>query len=111
MIMPFVFKFSTFLLVLALVAGQSWQQQAAAPGADAYADTYRVGCPGMKGPKEIKTLGQMVRFYDGYALRQLSGKIGLNGGCAKGYTPQELKRFSQARLSSDGRAIFLLANS
>lgn len=84
MIMPFVFKFSTFLLVLALVAGQSWQQQAAAPGADAYADTYRVGCPGMKGPKEIKTLGQMVRFYDGYAIRQLSGKIGLNGGCAKG---------------------------
>src|SRR3546814_11279582 len=99
MIMPFVFKFSTFLLVLALVAGQSWQQQAAAPGADAYADTYRVGCPGMKGPKAIKTLGQMVRFYDGYAIRQLSGKIGLNGCCEIGRASCR-ERVSRSVLSS-----------
>lgn len=82
--MPFVFKTSTALLVLALVGGQSWQQLAAAPGANADANTFRVECPGMSGPKEIKTLGQIVRFYDAYAIRQFSGKIGLNGGCAKG---------------------------
>lgn len=66
------------------MAGQFWQQMPAAPGANAYADTYRVVCPGMNGPKKVETLGQMVRFYDAYALRQLGGKIGINNGCAKG---------------------------
>jgi hypothetical protein len=82
--MPFVFKFSTGLLVLALIAGQFWQQQAAPAWANAYADTYRVGCPSLEGPKKVETLGQFVRFFDAYAVRQIGGKIGINGGCANG---------------------------
>ena len=80
--MPFVFKVSAILLVLALVAGQSWQLQAVAPGSDAYAATVRASCPEMGGPRKIETVGQKIRFYDAYMIRLIGGRVGLNSGCA-----------------------------
>lgn len=80
--MPFVFKFSLILIVAALVGGQSWQHLDAAPDTIAYADTFRVGCPGVSGLNEVVTKGDAVRFFDAYLQARIGGLVGLGDGCA-----------------------------
>lgn len=80
--MPFVFKFSVFLLVAALVGGQLWQQGEADPAAEEAAAVIRLACPSMAGPAEIVSKGDKARFYDAYARRVFGGELGLHGGCA-----------------------------
>jgi hypothetical protein len=80
--MPFVFKFSIFLLILAGVSGQYWQLKAAAPDAAVAARELRAECPAMGGPKKVRTYGDQVRIYDAYLVRVIGGQVGFNGGCA-----------------------------
>ncbi len=79
--MPYVFRFSAVLLVLAIAGGQYWQLKAAAPGSDSYAATVRASCPAMGGPRKVETMGQKVRFYDAYMICIIGGWAGFSSGC------------------------------
>lgn len=79
--MPFVFKFSILLLVSALVAGQAWQTQAAAPGAERASAAYRAECPAIADHAPIVSQGDKVKFYDAYARHRLGDLTGFIPGC------------------------------
>lgn len=81
--MPFVFKFSGSLLLLAALAGQYWQLKPVGPDFAASAAEIRAGCPTMAGPRKVETLGDKVKFYDAYATRLIGGQLGLTSGCQK----------------------------
>lgn len=81
--MPFVFKISSLLLVLAALGGQFLQRLDASAGANAAAAALRAECPAMAGPVKIEDLGDQVRFYDAYLIRVIGGQVGFNSGCAR----------------------------
>lgn len=79
--MPFVFKFSGLVLLIAFGAGQSWLHGSASQQAVASARAAVAACPAAGRMPRIRTQWDVVRAKDAARVAWLSGLIGLSDGC------------------------------
>jgi hypothetical protein len=79
--MPFVFKFSGFLLLLSFGAGQSWLHGSASQDAILSARQAVVSCPAVGRVPDMRTQWDVIRANDAVRVAWVSGMVGLSKGC------------------------------
>lgn len=80
--MPFVFKFSGFVLFLASLSGQLWLHDAADRAAIASARSALRSCSGLSGADDLRSSWDVVRAQDRARVAWLASAAGLRQPCS-----------------------------
>ena len=81
--MPFVFKFSGWVLFLSFVAGQSWLHADASPAAIKSARAAVAACPKVGQDRSISSQWDVIRVQDAALTLRLSRMVSLGEGCGR----------------------------
>ncbi len=79
--MPFVFKFSGFILFLSFVSGQLWLHDAASSVAIARAHSALNACPALGQQQKITSQFDVIRVMDASWMHWLLQRAHLSDGC------------------------------